>query len=377
MEKLPHQEYRDDLAHKLKEIRDAGPESEDPKSKITRAKAEGFLEAKQETKKYKKHEGSQIYYRQKKYDEEQYDKEWELMRKKIDEKIEDILASLNNEDKAYVTSHREVLKKMIEKLLYTSDSSKSKLGHSETGPTFDYRYMIEKEKIPKDILLNSEIQDLVKKVMLCVENWDWSNVARNVTFLKESFYISDDFLRSDEMQEKLKQWFLKLPSTKFIYAHEGYGVQGGGGEHLFKQLAEYNFPLPEDVIKSQEIVKIAKEVLTSLDYNDEQIVFLHKFADYFKFSESDVKEIAKEYILKKMLRVSYGGSDWLGNYREELKSRIDFIDKIKDTFLLNNNEMKAVFDEFMQRQTAIGDSLFRKAMDLLIPELKDHYGFQD
>ena len=60
MEKLPHQEYRDDLAKKLKEIRDAGPESEDPKSEITRAKAEGYLEAKKEGDYYKHYEKIKI-----------------------------------------------------------------------------------------------------------------------------------------------------------------------------------------------------------------------------------------------------------------------------------------------------------------------------
>ncbi len=50
MEKLPHQEYRDELAKKLKEIRNSEPENPE----IARAKAQGYLEARKETGKYKK-----------------------------------------------------------------------------------------------------------------------------------------------------------------------------------------------------------------------------------------------------------------------------------------------------------------------------------
>ena len=55
MEKLPHQEYRDDVANKLNKMRDAGRDSKDPKSEITRAKAEGYLEAKKEDGEYLYH----------------------------------------------------------------------------------------------------------------------------------------------------------------------------------------------------------------------------------------------------------------------------------------------------------------------------------
>ncbi|MEI7463188.1 MAG: hypothetical protein WCK03_02205 [Candidatus Taylorbacteria bacterium] len=48
MEKLPHEEYRDNLAEKLKEIRN----SEENPSDISRAKAQGYLDAKKETKDY-------------------------------------------------------------------------------------------------------------------------------------------------------------------------------------------------------------------------------------------------------------------------------------------------------------------------------------
>jgi hypothetical protein len=48
MEKQPHQEYRDELAKKLNTKRDAGKNSKDSKSKITRAEAKGYLDAKKE-----------------------------------------------------------------------------------------------------------------------------------------------------------------------------------------------------------------------------------------------------------------------------------------------------------------------------------------
>jgi len=48
MEKLPHQEYRDDLATKLREIRNSDPEE----PKLAKAKAEGFIDAKRETSEY-------------------------------------------------------------------------------------------------------------------------------------------------------------------------------------------------------------------------------------------------------------------------------------------------------------------------------------
>jgi acyl-coenzyme A thioesterase PaaI-like protein len=48
MEKLPHQEYRDELADKLKEIRNSDTEN----SEIVKAKAQGFLDAKKETPEY-------------------------------------------------------------------------------------------------------------------------------------------------------------------------------------------------------------------------------------------------------------------------------------------------------------------------------------
>ena len=48
MEKQPHQEYRDDLAEKLKEIRNSDPENPE----IAKAEARGYLDAKQETEKY-------------------------------------------------------------------------------------------------------------------------------------------------------------------------------------------------------------------------------------------------------------------------------------------------------------------------------------
>lgn len=48
MEKLPHQEYRDELANKLKEIRNSNPEN----SEITKAEAQGYLKAKKETAEY-------------------------------------------------------------------------------------------------------------------------------------------------------------------------------------------------------------------------------------------------------------------------------------------------------------------------------------
>lgn len=50
MEKLPHQEYRDELADKLKEIRNSDPENPE----VAKAKAEGYLEAKKETREYEK-----------------------------------------------------------------------------------------------------------------------------------------------------------------------------------------------------------------------------------------------------------------------------------------------------------------------------------
>jgi hypothetical protein len=49
MEKQPHQEYRDELADKLKEIRNS--DAENPE--IAKAKAQGYLDAKQETEEYK------------------------------------------------------------------------------------------------------------------------------------------------------------------------------------------------------------------------------------------------------------------------------------------------------------------------------------
>lgn len=48
MEKLPHEEYRDELADKLKDIRNSDPENPE----IAKAKAEGYLEAKKETEEY-------------------------------------------------------------------------------------------------------------------------------------------------------------------------------------------------------------------------------------------------------------------------------------------------------------------------------------
>ena len=50
MEKQPHKEYRDELANKLKEIRNSG--SENPE--IDKAKAQGYLDAKKDTQEYKK-----------------------------------------------------------------------------------------------------------------------------------------------------------------------------------------------------------------------------------------------------------------------------------------------------------------------------------
>lgn len=52
MEKFDHQEYRDELAHKLKDIRNSDSEN----VAKTHAKAEGFLESQQETDEYKKAE---------------------------------------------------------------------------------------------------------------------------------------------------------------------------------------------------------------------------------------------------------------------------------------------------------------------------------
>jgi len=49
MEKLPHQEFRDDLADKLREIRNSDEENADE----AKAKAAGYLMAKQETGEYK------------------------------------------------------------------------------------------------------------------------------------------------------------------------------------------------------------------------------------------------------------------------------------------------------------------------------------
>lgn len=46
MEKLPHQEYRDDLADKLKEIRNSDPENPE----LAKAKAEGYLQGRKEDK---------------------------------------------------------------------------------------------------------------------------------------------------------------------------------------------------------------------------------------------------------------------------------------------------------------------------------------
>jgi len=48
MEKQPHQEYRDELADKLKEIRNSDPENPE----VAKAKAIGYLDAKQETEEY-------------------------------------------------------------------------------------------------------------------------------------------------------------------------------------------------------------------------------------------------------------------------------------------------------------------------------------
>jgi hypothetical protein len=49
MEKQPHQEYRDDLANKLKEIRNSDQEN----SEVAKVRAEGYLEAKSETSEYR------------------------------------------------------------------------------------------------------------------------------------------------------------------------------------------------------------------------------------------------------------------------------------------------------------------------------------
>jgi hypothetical protein len=48
MEKQPHQEYRDELADKLKEIRNSDEENPE----IVKAKAQGYLDAKKETEEY-------------------------------------------------------------------------------------------------------------------------------------------------------------------------------------------------------------------------------------------------------------------------------------------------------------------------------------
>ena len=48
MEKQPHQEYRDELANKLKDIRNSDPENPE----IAKAKAQGYLDAKRETEEY-------------------------------------------------------------------------------------------------------------------------------------------------------------------------------------------------------------------------------------------------------------------------------------------------------------------------------------
>jgi len=47
MEKLPHQ-YRDELVNKLKEIRNSDPENPE----VAKAKAQGYLQAKKETREY-------------------------------------------------------------------------------------------------------------------------------------------------------------------------------------------------------------------------------------------------------------------------------------------------------------------------------------
>lgn len=60
MEKQPHEEYRDDLAEKLKEIRNSDIENPE----ITKAKAQGYLEHAQSTNEYKVNKmlhGSEIY----------------------------------------------------------------------------------------------------------------------------------------------------------------------------------------------------------------------------------------------------------------------------------------------------------------------------
>lgn len=48
MEKLPHQEYRDDLADKLKEIRNSDPENPE----LAKAKAQGYLQGRKDDKGY-------------------------------------------------------------------------------------------------------------------------------------------------------------------------------------------------------------------------------------------------------------------------------------------------------------------------------------
>ncbi len=56
MEKLPHQEYRDDLADKLKEIRNSDPENPE----LAKAKAQGYLQGRKEDKFYNNRIGYKI-----------------------------------------------------------------------------------------------------------------------------------------------------------------------------------------------------------------------------------------------------------------------------------------------------------------------------
>jgi hypothetical protein len=84
--RLPHETYRDKLAKNLNTIRDAGPESEDPKSKITRAEAKGYLGAKKESGEYKK--------RKKIHSEE---RQIDIHLKENNEKREDFIAKIKSE----------------------------------------------------------------------------------------------------------------------------------------------------------------------------------------------------------------------------------------------------------------------------------------
>ncbi|MFA6464019.1 MAG: hypothetical protein WCV55_03375 [Candidatus Paceibacterota bacterium] len=206
MEKQPYQEYRDELADKLNEIRDAGEDSEDPKSKINRANAEGYLDGKKEDS----------FYRFSKYKHQKED-----INKEGAEELQSVLLdSLNN-----LKEKNELIR--VERVIGFGSSAPASISTTEK----DYKVDLSKHR---DLTIGSIFKN-AKLFNLRRGNLDDAIVE------KQLFYIELDF--EDFYDYEGKNYLIKNKFTnRRIYLDHV-------GEQIVKSLIDNQNLIPSEFTK--------------------------------------------------------------------------------------------------------------------------------